>query len=45
MKKKHNISYDLFFRIRPDSCFLIQELNMQDKNENYIGQKIFKTVQ
>jgi hypothetical protein len=32
----HNIKYDLFFRVRPDSCFLINELNFHDKYENKI---------
>jgi hypothetical protein len=33
---KQNIKYDLFFRVRPDSCFLMSELNIHDKNENKI---------
>lgn len=28
--------YDLFFRVRPDSCFLLNELQLDEKVENYI---------
>jgi hypothetical protein len=28
--------YDLFFRVRPDACFLLNELHMDEKHENYI---------
>lgn len=35
-EKKNNVQYDLFFRIRPDACILLHELNMSDKNEDFI---------
>jgi len=29
-------TYDLFFRVRPDSCFLLSELEIENKRENKI---------
>ena len=35
-QNKNKIVYDTFFRVRPDSCFLLQDLNIINKNKNYI---------
>jgi hypothetical protein len=35
-EKINNIKYDMFFRIRPDSCILINELKIDTLIENYI---------
>ena len=35
-EKKNKMKYDMFFRIRPDSCVLINELKIDTLIENYI---------
>lgn len=35
-EKLNNIKYNMFLRIRPDSCFIIEELNIEDKIDNKI---------
>ena len=35
-EKNNNINYDTYFRIRPDSCLLLKELDILNKNNNYI---------
>lgn len=38
-EKYKNIKYDTFFRIRPDSCFLLKELDIKDTNNIYTSIK------
>jgi hypothetical protein len=35
-ERNNNIKYDIFFRIRPDSCFLMKEIKIIEKVENKI---------
>ena len=35
-QNKNNIVYDMFFRVRPDSCFLLQDIDILNKTKNYI---------
>lgn len=35
-ERNNNIKYDIFFRIRPDSCFLMNDIKINEKIENKI---------
>jgi hypothetical protein len=35
-EKENHIKYDLFFRIRPDACILLHELDIVNKNKDFI---------